>query len=131
MFLTFLGIVAIMIASYVHDTVIAEKQGVAYLVYILVMLSALLLYSFQKIGENYILLKAEFATRRFVGIQGVIGLGVILLLQTIVIFVVAFEGKTDTIGQFLNHFMSGESLANIGQSKNGFFQIQNNSKIPF
>lgn len=130
MFLTLVGIVSIVIASYIHDTVIAEKQGVAYLAYILVMLSALLLYSFQKIGENYILMKAEFATRRFVGIQGVIGLGVISLLQVVVVFVVYFHGKTDTIGQFFDNFMSGESLALIGKSKTEVFEASNR-KTPF
>ena len=117
MFLTFLGIVAVVIASYIHDTVISENTGIRYHLYILLMLLALLLYSFQKIAEEYILLKAEFATRRFVGIQGIIGVGVIFVLQMIVILIVFFQGNEDPIGKFFDSFMSGKSLVLIGRGK--------------
>lgn len=116
MFLTFLGILSVIIASFIHDSEIIDKSTEHYHVYTLLMLAALLLYSFQKIGEEYILQKAEFATRRFVGLQGVIGVGLVALFQTAIILVIFFAGKDKPVTEFLNHFMGGSSLMSIGKS---------------
>lgn len=116
MTLTFFGIISVVIASFLHDSLNESGSHNKYHIYIFFMLIALLLYSFQKIGEEYILQKAEFATRRFVGIQGVIGIGIISIFQIIIIFIVSFKKGDGSFIQFLNNFMGGKSLIHISKS---------------
>ena len=118
MILTFFGIVSVIIASFLHDSYNNSTSHNQYHIYLFIMLVALLLYSFQKIGEEYILQKAEFATRRFVGLQGVLGIAIISVFQIIIVLIVSFKkDHTDQVYQFLSNFMGGHSLMNIGKSK--------------
>lgn len=116
MALTLVGIISVIIASYLHDSQIEDRSSDRYHIYLFLMLGALLMYSFQKIGEEYILQKAEFANRRFVGLQGVIGVGLISFFQISIVIVIFFAGKDKPVTQFLNTFMGGASLISIGNS---------------
>ena len=117
MLLTFLGIVSVIIASFLHDSY-TKSSSHQYHLYLFLMLIALLLYSFQKIGEEYILQKAEFATRRFVGLQGVLGIGIISVFQVVVVVASSLQkDKSGKVFQFLDNLMGGKSLMQIGSSK--------------
>ena len=120
MVLSLLGIVSVVIASFVHDKEIHGNQDIKYHLYIFLMILALLLYSFQKIGEEYILQKAEFATRRFVGLQGVIGIGIICFLQVVIVFIINVGNAQSSVIQFLRDFQGGNSLVIIGEGISNF-----------
>jgi drug/metabolite transporter (DMT)-like permease len=120
MVLTLLGIVSVVIASFIHDKQVNGDKEIKYHLYLFLMILALLLYSFQKIGEEYILQKAEFATRRFVGLQGVIGLGIISFVQILVILIINLASSESSTVKFLKDFQGGDSLVQIGKGISNF-----------
>jgi hypothetical protein len=111
---TLLGIIVIIIASYLYDS---DLYSGNIHTPTLLMLIGLLFQALQRVYEEYLILKIETSTYRFVGLEGFFGLFFVLLFQFF--FTLALVGSKEGSDSynFLSHINPGKSTALLGTSK--------------
>ena len=112
---TLIGIIIIIIASYLYDNDLYSGNIHSP---ILLMLVGLLFQALQRVYEERLIQKVETSTYRFVGLEGLFGLFFVLLFQFFFILALSSAKPNSDTADFLTNINAGRSMAIIGKSKN-------------
>ena len=116
---TLIGIIIIIIASYLYDN---DLYSGNIHTPILLMFVGLLFQALQRVYEERLIQKVETSTYRFVGLEGLFGLFFVLLFQFFFILALSGAKPNSKTADFLTNINAGRSMAIIGKSKILFIQ---------
>lgn len=114
---TVIGIGIIIGASFMYDSKLYSTNIHTPMI---LMLVGLLFQSLQRVYEEWLAMKIETSTYRFIGLEGLFGLFFAFILQLILYVVYLISNQESDIGLFLHNINAGRSMAIVGKSKTPF-----------
>ena len=115
MIFTFLGIIIIIIASYIYDKELYNKKNIHTAVFL--MLLGLFFQALHRVYEEYLLQKIETSTYRFVGLEGLFGLIFVIPFQLLFFLAYNNDHLSNDAKNFISNFNFGKSIYYIVNSK--------------
>jgi hypothetical protein len=111
---TFIGIIIIVISSYLYDEEIFKGN---IHVPVLIMIIGIFFQSIQRVYEELLLQKIEVSVYRFVGLEGLFGFFFIILVQFFFNMIYSTSKENSDTSHFIQMVNPGVATAMIGKSK--------------
>lgn len=118
MLFTAIGLACVIAASYILDDAFPQQHLETH-VYSFLMFASTLAYSIQRTWEEKLLSEIEVSSRRFVGLQGLFGMLILLIFQAIFsIVMTSYSNPKEPLTgalEVISHFKTGPSLIVVSQ----------------
>ena len=115
---TFIGIIIIICASFLYDKKLLDTKIYTSDIHtpVLVMLIGLLFQALQRVYEEYLILKVETSTYRFVGLEGFFGLAFTMFFQFIFVILQYNYQQGSKAYDFVKNINGAKTIVLISKS---------------